>query len=494
MDHKSAAAEFDRQRTAPREGAVRLARAVDAVTLVLFGAALFVELAGRGLIVGVGQFVLPSASVLLFVAAAVLAIRHVALPRPGIRATIAGWHCQLEARPHMAAAARAFLFTRPLVFFVGYFAVVTFGIPQAPGLALSQDPLGNLPARFDAGWYGGIALDGYEWDQQFRRQRNIAFFPALPMLMRPVGAALGMNTVTLPHEKRLLRAIWAGVFISLVAFAWALYYVSRLGGLLLGGPAATSAPLLLAAYPFAVFFNAPYAEALFLLGTVGAFYHFHRAEWVRASIFGLLVGFSRPNGCFLSIPLALLGVQQLVRGASAKNSPAGLGAIRIAPVMVRLLVAAMPGIAMLAFTAYLYRLTGVWLAWARMHGAWGRTWGTGPVQQGWERLTAEGLMPVFEGAPFDTLNTLAVLFGLALVWPVFRRLGLPYGMFVLLNLVPPVFAGGAMSMGRLTSTLFPIFLALASMVRPSAIPSWVCSFALVQGLVASLFFTWQQLF
>ena len=35
---------------------------------------------------------------------------------------------------------------------------------------------------------------------------------------------------------------------------------------------------------------------LFLLGSVGAFYHFHQKRWLLASIFGLLVGFSRPNG------------------------------------------------------------------------------------------------------------------------------------------------------------------------------------------------------
>ena len=161
---------------------------------------------------------------------------------------------------------------------------------------------------------------------------------------------------------------------------------------------------------------------------------------------------------------------------------------------MRLAVASTPGIGMLLFTAYLYWLTGVWFAWARMHEAWGRTWGTRPLAQGWEWLTTEGLMAVFQGVPYDTLNTLAVFFALALTWPVFRRLGLAYAVFVLVNLVPPIFAGGALSMGRVTSTLFPIFVALAATVRPISIPAWVASFALLQGLVAALFFTWRELF
>jgi Mannosyltransferase (PIG-V) len=464
--------------------------AADVLTLVLLASALFVVVAGRGLLLAFGQFVLPSAAFFLFLALATLGIRHVAHPTPGIRATFARWREWLNARPPVAAALRAFLVTRPLVFFVGYFAVVTFGFPKTAAFSLSADPLGNLPARFDAGWYGGIALDGYEWDHQFGRQRNIAFFPALPMLMRPAGAFIGMNQSALPRDKRMLRALWAGVFVSLIAFGFALYYVARLGQLLTDQYGGAMAPLLLATYPFAVFFNAPYTESLFLLGSVGAFYYFHRGQWIAAALFGLLVGFSRPNGCLVSMPLGVLAIEPAVRAMLG----GGKVSAWLRPVAIRLLVASMPGVAMLLFTAYLYRLTGVWLAWARMHGAWGRKWGTGPLTQGWEWLTTEGFMPVFQGVPYDTLNTLAVVFAVLLVWPVFRRLGLAYGLFVLVNLVPPIFAGGALSMGRVTSTLFPLFIVLAAMIPARAVPAWTASFALLQGFVAAIFFTWRELF
>ena len=475
---------------APRPAAElppRWAVAADVLAIALVMAALYVALAGRALLLGIGQFVLPPATLLMFLSAAALLVRHAALPRPSIAATAAAGRRALASHPHLAAAVRAFAVTRPLVFFVGYFAVVTFGFPRTVGFTLSSDPLGNLPARFDAGWYGGIAIDGYEWDRQFGRQRNIAFFPALPMLMRPVGAVIGAHDRTLPRDKRMLRALWAGVIVSLAAFAWALYYVARLAALHGGDRAIAAAPLLLAAYPFAVFFNAPYTESLFLLGSVGAFYHFQRGQWISAALFGLLVGASRPNGCLVSIPLGVLAIQQWLPDAR-------LRAASVRPLAVRLLVAAMPGIAMLAFTAYLYRLTGVWLAWARMHGAWGRTWGTGPIAQGWEWLTTEGLTAVFQGVPFDTLNTLAAAFALAMVWPVFRRLGAAYALFVLVNLVPPIFAGGALSMGRVTSTLFPIFLTLAAIVPPRSVAGWAAGFALLQGFVASIFFTWRELF
>ena len=166
-----------------------------------------------------------------------------------------------------------------------------------------------------------------------------------------------------------------------------------------------------------MFFNAPYTEGLFLLGSVGTFYHFHRERWVAASMFGLLVGLSRPNGCFISVPLAILGAQALY--TRWKSEPGGVPLSSLTrPAAVRLFVAAMPGIAMLAFTAYLRWLTGVWFVWARMQEAWGRSWGVRPLAQGWEWLTTEGLMPVSRGVPFDTLNTFAVLFVLAIFWTV----------------------------------------------------------------------------
>lgn len=457
---------------------------MDVGAVVAAALGIFVAIAGREVLLRYGQFELPSSPFLLFLAAGAIAVRHAACPAPSIAATISAWSAWLDARPHAASAVRAFVATRLMVFAVGYFAVVTTGLGPKPGFVLSDDPLANLPARYDAGWYGGIARSGYEWDRQFERQRNIAFFPALPMLMRPVGSFFGAGAADLSSERRLLRMLWGGVLVSLAAFAWALHYMARLADLLAGPRAAAWAPLLLASYPFAVFFNAPYTEGLYLLGSVAAFYHFHRAEWVRAGLWGLLVGFSRPNGCFLSVALSVLALQQVWPVTRA-------GVTSLAP---RLLAASMPVVSMLLFTVYLYTLTGIWFVWARMHGAWGRTWSTGPIAQGWEWLTNEGLMNVLKGVPHDALNTLPVLFVLALVWPVFRLLGPAYALFVLINVVPPVFAGGALSMGRITSTIFPTFIVLAALLPSRAAPAWVSAFAIMQGLVAVLFFTWREMF
>ena len=478
------------------------ARIADVTTAILLAVAAWCAVvATRGVFVFNVLILPPPPPLLVYAAVCVQVARHLLWPRPSLLWRVKRAHAAVVARPNVAAALRAFVATRPAVFLVAYFAVVIIGLTK-PGFVLSRDPLANLPARFDAGWYGDIALDGYTWDHTFQRQRNIAFFPAMPMLMRPVGAAFGMSDRTVPRERRMLRALWAGVVISLGAFLWALSYVTRLGSDLIGPDRAAGAALLLAAYPFALFYNAPYTESLFLLGAAGACYHFVRGQWVAASLWGLLVGLTRPNGCFVSIPLAILGLQQLYRGGALRFARDDRSLRTLASdaeglrrVGVRVLTAAMPGIGMLLFTAYLYRLTGVWFAWARSHEAWGRTYqGFGPFVAVFERLRDEPFLQVVTNNPSNTLNALGVLFGLALLYPVFRRLGPAWGAFVLVNLIPPLFAGGLLSMGRLSSTLFPLFLALAAIITPRNVPAWVAVFGIGQGLCAALFFTWRDLY
>ena len=74
------------------------------------------------------------------------------------------------------------------------------------------------------------------------------------------------------------------------------------------------------------------------------------------------------------------------------------------------------------------------------------------------------------------------------------KVGAPWAVYVVLTVVPPLFAGGVMSMGRLTSTLFPVFLALAAMLPSRAATNCAVAFAILQGLCAALFFTWRAMY
>lgn len=389
--------------------------------------------------------------------------------------------------------ARWSLASRVGVLLAGYFAVVTIGLaPGAVGFQVASDTALNLPARFDAGWYGGIALEGYSFEGRFDKQQNIAFFPAFPLLERAAGYPLGAFAPGIPKERRMARLLWGGVIVSLIAFAWGAVYLWRLARDTIGEARAPAAVAFLAAYPFSVFFSAPYTESLFLLGSVAAIYHFRRGELLKASAWGLLVGLTRPNGCFLSVVLACLITEHLWRARSAKVSMVRFPAYAVAR---SVLAASAPGVGMLIYSAYVHHLTGAWFGWARLHEAWGRSYsGLAPVVRAYGWLTDEGLLHVVEGVPYDTLNSLGLIFALLMLWPVWKRLGPAFAVFVLINLVPPMLAGGVLSMGRLTSTLFPLFLALAGCAPPRLVTPLVTAFAIGQGLAAALFFTWHPLF
>lgn len=463
-------------------------RAADAIAVTGLVLGVFVLLFGGFLLhLGPVPIRVRSAQRLLFFGAALVAIRHVAHPGVPLHRRLTRGLRDGGEGSVVSLTSRA-LVSRVIVLIVGYFAVVTIGLDQpSGGVTVSPDAASNLPARFDAGWYAGIALDGYYFEGRFDKQQNVAFFPAYPLLERLVGYPLGAFAPGVSTERRLARLLWGGVIISLMAFAWAAVYLWRLARDTIGESRATAAVALLAAYPFAIFFSAAYTESLFLLGSVAAIYHFRRQELVSAAAWGLLVGLTRPNGCFLSVVLALL-VFEKVRFSEITKS--------LNPQITKsLTAAAAPGFGMLAYSAYVHHLTGAWFGWARLHEAWGRSYsGLAPMTRAYGWLTDEGLLHVVQGVPYDTLNSLGLIFAIAMLWPVLRRLGPAYVAFVLINIVPPMLAGGVLSMGRITATLFPVFLALAASLSPRAVTLFITAFAIAQGLAAALFFTWRPLF
>jgi hypothetical protein len=393
--------------------------------------------------------------------------------------------------------------SRLMVLAIGYFAVVFFGYPgtTGPPIRVSRNEFINLPMKWDAGWYLGIALEGYDYNPRIDRQQNIAFFPAYPMSVRIGAALLGSRSMAASEVTGINRTEYAyaqhhrivltAMVISLTAFLWALTYLYRFARELMDERAALGAVLACCMYPFSLFFSAFYTESLFLLTMVGAFYHMRRREWLPAAAWGLLLGLTRPNGCLVSIPLALLVLQQAWAAAKASGK-----AIDQKEVIAGIAASAMPGIGMLIFSAYLFSLSGKPFVWLEAHGAWGR------VYEGLDTLflthlsivATQGLYAYSQGLPTDMINGLATVGALIAVWPITRRLGVVYGVFMLLMLLPPLARGGFMSMGRVTSTLFPLFLYLGWRLRGTTRETLLMASAGLQGFFSALFFTWRPIF
>jgi hypothetical protein len=304
------------------------------------------------------------------------------------------------------------------------------------------------------------------------------------MTVRVLGDLLG---------GQLTGYMLAGVLVSLAAFLGALVYLHALARETLDDEDARYALWLVGAYPFAVFFGAIYTESMFLLAAVATFYHFSRGQYGRASFWGLLVGLTRAPGCFISIPLAILAVEpwlpkRLVGGPARPQTSA-----RVVPALT---AAAMPGVGMLIYSAYIWWLVGNPLAWASGHAAWGRHYQglSVLVSDRYHFIANAGVTGYVNALPNDMLNGLGVLFVLAAAWPVARQLGLSYAVFILVNILPPLADGGLLSAGRFSSVLFPAFIWVAGAVPRAHRYGWIVAFAALQALVAAMFYTWRPLY
>jgi hypothetical protein len=471
------------------------ARIVDVLCVLLVVLAVIVaEWGGFRMRIGGVRIALTSAYRLIGAAVLLAAVRHLFARGTPIYRDLPLRIRHAWSAPAVRVARLAFVGTRPAILFIGYFAVITFGHSNGrPPMRYSVNELLNLQGRWDATWYLNVAVDGYRYAPgDPTAQQNIVFFPALPVATRIVGRLFGGASTAF---------LMGGTLIVFAAFFWALIYAYRLARELLpDDDSARWAIWLIAGYPFALFYSALYTESLFLLGALGAFYHFRRQEFLKAAVWGLLVGLTRPNGCFLSVPLALMAVGPWLPRALVGGPPAALErdpSRRHMPTLVAALASASaPGIGVLLYSAFIWQLTGDPLAWAEGHAAWGRQYsGLLPLATKYYGYMAESGPYVFTVAlPFDTLNALGAVFVLVTAIPVWRRFGLPYAVFILVNILPPLAAGGFLSTGRLSAVLFPAFFWFATVVPVRHRQAWLGSFMAIQGLNAALFYTWRELF
>lgn len=366
--------------------------------------------------------------------------------------------------------------TRVPLLLAGVLAVTIVGtIPPPVSEALwrvSPHEVANMFARWDSFFYNQIAIEGYHWNPAIFTYQNVVFFPLYPLLMRWGGALIGGHPMI------------AGLVVSLSAFAGALAILYRLAALDIGEEYAPSVLLLIAAFPYAIYFSVVYTESLFLLVTVAAFYAMRRSRPGWAALCGLGAGLTRPNGFWLTLPLAALALWPRNRQTPDSRAP------RRMPLSVALLAACAPVAGMLVFSAYLHIRFDDALAWVHGQAAWGTPllgrWPAPdpiPVQSDLEVRTVEWI--VYAG------NIAAFITAAAAIRPLSRRLGVAYGLWIAVNIFPPLTEHIFESMGRFVSVLFPVFIWLAMRVPRGRLWRVVGWFGAGQLLLGVWFFLWR---
>jgi hypothetical protein len=412
-------------------------------------------------------------------------------------------------REAIADCALALVASRALVWLAGSGTIAALGFGPArkafdpPGLTRGFGWLGDVlagpAARWDSAWYLVIAQHGYRADLGAYTAPRAAFFPLYPLGLRAISW-LGSPPVL------------AGVLISTLALAVALYGIHRLTMLELEGgrtalgrgasprEVARLAVMLTAFAPMAFFLSAVYSESLFLALSVGVFWSARQGRWALASALGALGAATRSAGVVLLVPVLILYLygpradcvpdlrSRVVRAALRVRSHGARGRL-VAALVPRYRVrrnivwlAFVPA-GLAAYIAYLGFAGGDALAPFHAQGLWGRHF-AGPFGGVWTGIKAgfEGArqllsfqqrhvyFPLAGGsASVAAGHNLLLLAFLAAAVPaaigVLRTLPLAYGAYVLAALAMPlsypVPAQPLMSLPRFLLVLFPLNMWLA---------------------------------
>jgi hypothetical protein len=362
-----------------------------------------------------------------------------------------------------------YLWSRAAIWIAAVFSFYWFEPNRHPRASTWDSPLihdlgsfTDIWARWDSVFFVRIAEHGYD-------STSAAFYPLYPTLVAGLGRVFGGHYVL------------AGVVISLGATLGAFMLLHQLAQEHLGLEGADRTVLYLAVFPMALFLQAVYSEALYLLLALAAFITAERGRFKLAGVLTGLAILTRLTGIALLPALGLLAWRQRDR----LRSLAGLAlAIPVAALFPLLLW---------------QQGRSPWAFW-QAQDQWHRhiSW-AGPFGGVWEALTH--WTPSNAGPQHaiavnaEGLVALAVFLVLTVV--AWRRFGAVYGLFAAVSLAIPLSYPSSrwplLSLPRFGLVIFPLFLALAALTagRPRLHAAIVACSALFLGVAVVQWALWQ---
>jgi hypothetical protein len=333
---------------------------------------------------------------------------------------------------------------------LAFMANVVFPVHQEQGFGVYRHEhlFFDTFARYDSGWYHGIAKDGYAWVEGGRS--NLAFLPVYPLAMRWAGQALGGK----PSD-----FYFGGILVAWVACIGAMLMLYLLARLDLDDAAAQRAVLFALLHPCAFFFGVVYSESTFLLLAISAMFGFRTGRWWLGGGAAMLLTATRVSGVLL-LP-ALAWAAWLVVRHDRRQLPWAIAALAVAPAGI------------IAYSAFCYSLSGNPIEWMASIQRWEYVPGGHPFTALSSLMVDLSSRPyhylVHEAmASYDTLNGLLALFTLVITPLVWRRFGTAYALVVVASLLLPLSSGQYEGLGRYTSVLFPTALLLGAIRSPLA--------------------------
>jgi hypothetical protein len=354
----------------------------------------------------------------------------------------------------------AFASTRAGLIAIGYFVLTTF--PPHPveswqGIVFPDHRWIDGWVRWDSMWYEAIVNDQPRFLPAGHSSAN--FFPFYSWISWLLSLPL---RAMLDHE----RAFYVGGFIvSAVSFLLGLIAVERLASRLAGADVAVRCVWLIAVFPFSFFLTAVYADALYFCLAAWSLALAYEERWQAACALATLAAMTRIPGLalFPAIVLEYLRRNDFALRALARFVPS-LAILAIGPITILL---------------FDYLRYGDPLAFlhARQQG-WNRASGFSALQRDYRYFFSASLFScgsvgecVREFEPTRKLLGLwyvaLVPISLALALHARRTLGVGLTVWAVLSVLMGL-VNGLDGTGRFTSVLFPVFIALAMLVRSRA--------------------------
>ena len=391
-----------------------------------------------------------------------------------------------------------FLLSRVYVFLLGALAMqIDLALPPVAALQQLMPELSGAahyllqPWRnWDGHWYWLAVREGYGYHTAVT-----AFFPLYPMLLY-AGDWLLDGRIEL-----------AGVLISNAALLGALFLLYQLIATDFPRPVVRRALLYLALFPTAYYFSAVYSESLFLLLSVGCLLAARRDRWWIAGALGFLAALTRSHGILLTLPLAIMFLQQ--QGWHPLRWRSNPMAIALVPA---------------GLMSYLVYLRSIWddpfvtlqaqkgwdrysanpiqalqAGWDAVNGCAVRDWNAG-VDFCWaEQTPTVGTMRSFLWrwalSESNLIELVSTIFLIVVAILAFRFLPLAYSAYFAAGIILPLWSPSAvhplMSMHRFALALFPVFimLALIGKWRPAHV-AWMIISTILLAFLTIQFASW----
>jgi hypothetical protein len=323
-------------------------------------------------------------------------------------------------------------------------------------------------ARWDALWYVRVAEVGYaprfgvdDLPGAHGEPPATCYYPLMPLLMRAVSPVVG-------------SPLRAALLISNVCLLAAVWLLAALARRLVGDEAAAIAGGLLLLYPPGFFLSAPYAESLGLVLVLAVAWCVLERRFWAAGAFGFLAALGRPSGVFLVV---LIGLEWWRAHRKEPHSTPRSSA----------LAAVLPLLGLSAYLLYCGRALGDFLA--PLHcqetGRGPLSWPPGPIRE-----LAAG--PISLMATRRSVVELAAVGAFLVLGALaFRYVPRSFAVYGLVVILVPL-ATSLFSFSRISMAAFPVFVTAAALLRRRPGPTLALGafFALLLGVFAVLFFTW----